>query len=58
MGTTPSGLSNCNATGVGNQDKKADQLGKGPLGNARPVSVVASGKNKKSNGSKPSSGMK
>ena len=50
------GLSSVNGTGINNQNVKSDQLGKGVLNQARPVSVVASGKSKKSNGSKPSGG--
>lgn len=52
MATNPSGLGSVNATGIGNQDKKSNQLGSGVLGQSRPVSVVATGNKAKAGGKK------
>ena len=48
-------LGKINATGVGDQSKKSSELGKGVLGQARPVSIVATGGK---GGKKMSGGMK
>lgn len=44
------GLQNINGCGIGPQDKKSNQLGKGVLGQSRPVSVVATGNKSKAGG--------